>query len=154
MRFLSCFWPAFTSLFQLYVCVFWPCTQKAERPHSTHPPIENVIFSRCTLAPALPQGRQPMVKKDFKNEKNKNIKKKMSGSRRRPPKKKHQQWLGEAQEAPRGPREGPKSRQEPPQEPLRGLEGPGRPNGPGGHFGPTWRPEAPWRPPGPHFSPS
>ena len=25
------------------------------------------VFSRCTLAPALPQGRQPMVKKDFKN---------------------------------------------------------------------------------------
>ena len=30
-------------------CVFWPCTQKAERPNSTHAPSKNVFFQGARL---------------------------------------------------------------------------------------------------------
>ena len=50
----------------LFLC-FWPCTQKAERPNSTHSPSENVFFQGARLRRLCRKDDNRWSKKDSKN---------------------------------------------------------------------------------------
>ena len=137
VRFLLCCWLVFASLFQFYVCVFWPCAQKAERQNSTHPPSENVFFQGARLRWLCRKDDNRWSKKDSKNrlEKRRTIIKKheISGSRRRPPKKAPKMTSrrlpgtlreppGRARRGPRGAKRAPRRPQEPPRAPPRAAQ--------------------------------
>ena len=104
------------------------------------------VFSRCAFAPALPQGRQPMVKNRFQNrmDKRQTIMKQheISGSRRRPPKKApnmtSRRLPGTLREPPG--KRAPRRPQEPPRAPPRAWAPPWRPLW--AHMAPRGAPEA------------
>ena len=147
--------------FLIFISAFFGRARKRPKGQIRHTLQAKNVFLRCTLAPALPQGRQPMVKRDFKNrmEKRQTIIKKheISGSRRRPPKKAPKMTSrrlpgtlreppGRARRGPRGAKRAPRRPQEPPRAPPRAAQRrpPGAPLAPkrlqegfGNHFGST-----------------
>ena len=60
---LACFRFSFSALFMCFLAVH----AKGRKAKFDTRSERNRVFSRCALAPALPQGRQPMVKNRFQN---------------------------------------------------------------------------------------
>ena len=161
MRFLSCFCLC-SLLFLSFISALFGRARKRPKGQIRHPLRAKTCFSRCTLALALPQGRQPMVKKDFNNRMDKRQKttKNMkcqgpgAGLKKKAPKMTSRRLPetlreppGRARIGPRGAKRAPRRPQEPPR--------PGRPPGAplAGHFGAQRRPGGLqaliWCPPGP-----